>query len=285
MKNLHILPTDKPSRLRIHECGQLFLSVNFIYEINDENKKHIYITSDEEITRNDYWLNVDNNTISNGEMFELANDAPSCKKIILTTDQDLIKDGVQAIDDEFLEWFVKNPNCEEVGVNKEKVFSRHSPLDKLGSTYITYKIIIPTKVSRCCGRCNGVDDLCYSDMTCDNHKELGCEICYGKRVQYNIIIPKEEPQERLRKVLGTKHPKQETLEEETLSRIKFVLLANNNAQAIRLLEQYAEFQKERSYSEEEVKLLVNKAMCYVRNDNPKITLKELKEWFEQFKKK
>jgi len=29
----------------------------------------------------------------------------SCKKIILTTDQDLIKDGVQSIDDEFLEWF------------------------------------------------------------------------------------------------------------------------------------------------------------------------------------
>jgi hypothetical protein len=39
-------------------------------------------------------------------------------KIILTTDQDLIKDGVQAIDDEFLEWFVKNPSCEEIKVNK-----------------------------------------------------------------------------------------------------------------------------------------------------------------------
>ncbi len=38
------------------------------------------------------------------------------KKIILTTDQDLIKDGVQAIDDEFLEWFVKNPSCEYVPI-------------------------------------------------------------------------------------------------------------------------------------------------------------------------
>jgi hypothetical protein len=38
------------------------------------------------------------------------------KKIILTTDQDLIKDNVQAIDDEFLKWFVKNPSCEEVGI-------------------------------------------------------------------------------------------------------------------------------------------------------------------------
>ncbi|CAB4147557.1 hypothetical protein UFOVP516_34 [uncultured Caudovirales phage] len=40
-------------------------------------------------------------------------------------------------------------------------------------------------------------------------------------------------------------PKQETLEEEILSKIKFVLLVNNDAQAIRFLEQYAEFQKER----------------------------------------
>ena len=34
--------------------------------------------------------------------------------IILTTDQDLIADGIQSIDDEFLEWFVKNPSCEYV---------------------------------------------------------------------------------------------------------------------------------------------------------------------------
>ena len=31
--------------------------------------------------------------------------ADLCKKIILTTDTDLIADGVQAIDDNFLEWF------------------------------------------------------------------------------------------------------------------------------------------------------------------------------------
>jgi hypothetical protein len=39
-----------------------------------------------------------------------------CKKITLATDLDLIADGVQAIDDEFLEWFVKNPSCENVKV-------------------------------------------------------------------------------------------------------------------------------------------------------------------------
>jgi hypothetical protein len=35
-------------------------------------------------------------------------------EIILTTDDRLIADGVQAIDDEILEWFVKNPSCEYV---------------------------------------------------------------------------------------------------------------------------------------------------------------------------
>lgn len=37
-------------------------------------------------------------------------------KIILTTNKLLIKDGVQSIDDEFLEWFVKNSSCERVEI-------------------------------------------------------------------------------------------------------------------------------------------------------------------------
>jgi hypothetical protein len=39
------------------------------------------------------------------------------KKIILTTDPKLIADGVQSIDDEFLEWFCsKNGNVDYVDV-------------------------------------------------------------------------------------------------------------------------------------------------------------------------
>ena len=66
-------------------------------------------------------------------------------KIILTTNKLLIKDGVQAIDDEFLEWFVKNPSCEEVGVK----LKQHFQADKLkrenllNGVYHSYKIIIP----------------------------------------------------------------------------------------------------------------------------------------------
>ena len=62
-------------------------------------------------------------------------------KIILTTNKLLIKEGVQAIDDEFLEWFVKNPSCEGV-----EIF-----IDTMGCVLencnanpcINYKITIP----------------------------------------------------------------------------------------------------------------------------------------------
>jgi hypothetical protein len=55
------------------------------------------------------------------------------KKIILTTDPNLIAEGVQAIDDEFLLWFVKNSSCEFVVID-------WSPLSK---NLYGWKIIIP----------------------------------------------------------------------------------------------------------------------------------------------
>lgn len=85
-----------------------------IYKIG----KELFITSEEEIK--DYYLNTSSKSIhkSDGtEIFDYRNREQVNFKIILTTDPDLVKDGVQAIDDEFLEWFVKNPSCEEADVN------------------------------------------------------------------------------------------------------------------------------------------------------------------------
>ena len=67
-----------------------------------------------------------------------------CKKIILTTNEELIKNGVQSIDDNFLKWFVKNSSCEVVKVEKHK-----KPLGIFyhkGDILVDYyKIIIPSK--------------------------------------------------------------------------------------------------------------------------------------------
>jgi hypothetical protein len=86
--------------------------------------QNIYITSDLEVKEGDlkvgeYYLYF--NKIRQFKEIDNLNRAwKDYKKIILTTDQDLIANGVQAIDDEFLEWFVKNPSCEWVEVIYDK---------------------------------------------------------------------------------------------------------------------------------------------------------------------
>ena len=120
MKNIHVLPTDKPSRLYIGD-NQNFVFGMIQTSIQSRNdyftNQHIYITSDEEIKDGDYCIITDIESVLYGQ-FEKHRGAyqrnDQWKKIILTTDGDLIKDGVQAPDDEFLEWFVKNPSCEKV---------------------------------------------------------------------------------------------------------------------------------------------------------------------------
>ena len=112
MKNIHILPTNKPSRLSILNNGKLNFGAEFISSSNTK-AKHTYITNSEEIKEGDWFYNSFLNEFSKMDVLDYSNFR---QKIILTTDQDLIKDGVQAIDDEFLEWFVKNPSCEWVDV-------------------------------------------------------------------------------------------------------------------------------------------------------------------------
>jgi phage gp36-like protein len=139
MKNIHLLPTEKPSRLFISsKDGELKL-INHTKDFVGI-KQNIFITSDEEIKVGNYRYSAVQNNIElvtefslkiNNEYWKL--NPHLYKKIILTTDPKLIADGVQAIDNEFLEWFIKNPSCERVEVKNYK-FSEY-PLD--------YKIVIP----------------------------------------------------------------------------------------------------------------------------------------------
>jgi hypothetical protein len=143
MEDLFLLQTEKPSVLGLHfdiiKEGRLDYAPNFCFtEFNrtrnfQHNPHHIYITNSEEIKLNDY--------ITDGYIVLQWKDDSSLlgrKKVILTTDQDLIKDGVQAIEYEFLEWFFKNPSCEEVGI---KVEFMQTP-DYLKDGFY-YKIVIP----------------------------------------------------------------------------------------------------------------------------------------------
>jgi hypothetical protein len=105
-----------------------------IYKIG----KELFVTSNEDIKHGDWCLSTDKNFI-----IKLVNlPAFSCdRKIILTTNPSLIADGVQAIDDVFLEWFVKNLSCEYVEVTCDKDAFPYGV--ETSKEYGWYKIIIP----------------------------------------------------------------------------------------------------------------------------------------------
>lgn len=156
MKNIHIIPTDKPSRLILQDTELVLSKYMEVNEGFSEFNQHIYITSDEKIKADGEWYY---NTITNAifQMKYLTEyDLEQDKKIILTTDPSLAPD-VYKIDDEFLEWFVKNPSCEEV------------------DTIIEYK--------------DGYGNWFKYDK--EFWDKMGNKPKFGTR--YKIIIPKEEP--------------------------------------------------------------------------------------------
>ena len=140
MRNVHILPTDKPSRLIFSKVDSSYKYIfnNEFSTCNDgllSGQKNIYITSDEEIKEGDYVIWNDKVYKDSKRSF-IGVDYSQCKKIILTTDQDLIKDGIQPIDDDFLEWFVKNQSCEDIEIS-------YGLLKPFQSNYTGYIIHLP----------------------------------------------------------------------------------------------------------------------------------------------
>ena len=170
MKNIHLLRTNL-SRLyySISMSGyNLKLSERPISKSSEVRPQHIYITNDEEIKDGDWMIrgNEQPTLVTPNFFWDFG---VRYYKIILTTDQDLIKDGVQAINDEFVEWFVKNPSCEEIEVEEEDY-------------------------SQKCRECGEVVKRGYS---CNK----GCFMKSGNFIptdensKYKIIIPKEEPKD------------------------------------------------------------------------------------------
>jgi hypothetical protein len=154
MKNIHVIPTDKPSRLFIDvDDNKLKICV----PLGGEHmmNQNIYITSEEEIKDGDWVIDDEQDVFQvleiNHTQGILRSDGFTyvidiCKKIILTTNEELIKNGVQSIENDFLKWFVNNPSCEFVEV--KKVESMY--LDYVGNirTSISYKIIFSKEESR-----------------------------------------------------------------------------------------------------------------------------------------
>jgi hypothetical protein len=156
MKNIYLIPTPNPSRFTFRKDYKYYRFRKDEFANNDTyQNQNIYITNDEEIK--DGW--------SYDRMMKSVNktDNVYSSKIILTTDEDLIKDGIQAIPDEFLEWFVKNPSCEEVNVESKLTVKENGIQELMKDKYYQQ---FPEELPNC---------------VFINH--------------YKIIIPKEEPKQ------------------------------------------------------------------------------------------
>lgn len=115
---LVILPTKDISKF-----GKIYENNSFHFYTN-ENKfldnlaesQHLYILSDDEIKKGDWYLDTFNNQrIKANEFSDHKHYGSSCKKIIATTDSKLHKEGIPNIPIEFLQEWVKNPQ-EEIKV-------------------------------------------------------------------------------------------------------------------------------------------------------------------------
>jgi hypothetical protein len=277
MKNLHIIPTDKPSRLVLETINNnLFLTTTTEFPSKIMVFKNIYITNDEKIKEGDY-------VIWNGKVYKDSKrsftgvDYSQCKKIILTTDQSL--EGVQAISDEFLEWFVKNPNCEEVKVNELRFFNP----DTNESAHCKWEYDLPQeepKEEKWDKLNKELDDALEEAFGTSPSNILDFE--NAKLVlREHLIANKEEvvkDLEQMREWSNTN--KQETLEEAAEKRIPTSTKVWDLTETRRNdFIAGANYQAERMYSEEDVIQLLIKFNQEVRE------IEDVREWFKQFKKK
>jgi hypothetical protein len=251
MKNIHVLQTDKRSRLWTNNLRRRLELDEFPEQHPTNIAKHIYITSDEEIKEGNWVFNE-----TSKEVYKITNVDELViyeKKIILTTDPDLIKDGVQAIDDEFLEWFVKNPSCESVDVIYDKDTFPYGVETAKG--YGWYKIIIPREELKC---------------TCKEHDPYCCQV-HG-------TCPTCVKQQELKQFSMTEAAKETTK--------KYI---NEREKQTAYLEFIAgaKWKEERMYSEDKVIILLNKFGQKVYGDYTRNQTMEdfTEEWFEQHKKK
>jgi hypothetical protein len=292
MKNVHILPTDKPSRLHIDVIdGSLCLfSDNLIHK---PTGLHIYITSDEEIKEGDKWIyNTHWNEPQNIEedwVLKILNESSNTFKIILTTDQDLITDGVQAIDDEFLEWFVKNSSCEFVEILiKTKTFDKDGFINSvICDTKNVEKIYSIIPQEELCSFCNGTGQI-VSSTKISGFKTCDC-----------INIPQEEPKQELNlncfdcnKALQDCTCMEDTIDmtdpleqaAKEYAEMHLDVSGNLGKYLVKaVFQDGANYQAKRSYSEEELLEFAN--WCRIQDNKYPNWCRTIQQLFTQFKKK
>jgi hypothetical protein len=286
MKNIHILPTDKPSRIHLIK-DNLTITNEYKNSVCD-SEVHIYITSDEEInkdTKTCWCIDISYNELILHQGLLPSYHYKHYKKIIMTTDKSINvlcscgkdcgakESGVQPIDDEFLEWFVKNPTCEEVEVIKVCSTGRKCDGKGKNCNMAKLKIIIPKEEQK--QDYSGVHlRHCYQGEYEDGCK-YGEDDCPAK--------PLEKPKKLtdLEIAIKLEEIEREEFQQETLEKGLMEIELNHTKILVYSCERALEERNEqikRMYSEGEVLQLLLRLQQTESYDN-------LYDWFEKYKKK
>jgi hypothetical protein len=232
-----------------------------LYKIKNE----LYIISDTENVNENCWIITDGKLVQ--VSYLLSNEVARGYKVILTTNKLLIKDGVQAIDDEFLEWFLNKTNNSDKPVDIVEVI-KTAPIRPFGSLY---KIIIPKEEPKSHIEYINTDDftsMIYNPQE-EPKQECTCtDECLGYLTQ---------------NCKGIDEPKQETLEEAAERFVNNTRLKNPKS----LFCEGAKWQQEQDkklYSEEEVETILRSFRTELLPFG-QINDFELNKFFKQFKNK
>jgi len=293
MKNVYLIPTDKPSRLCIdNSCNELNYS-----EKEGLNSKHItnqciYVTNSEEIKQGDFFYLDDAKIIakySNGCLIK------EVEKIILTTDSKLIANGVQEINDEFLEWFIQNPTCEYVKIES---------WETKGEWDLDYKIIIPKQnqitledvdkqIAITENRGEKIVDYLklYEGQSIYKEIALAIEFGYQLRLSEELMEENQTDPETVEKSFieaSKKYGKQVVDSRKNLD-LTFNEKIWLSGGCIQGFQEGAKWQQERSYSEEDLKEAFKgggkMSWTDISQETQEPYYYDFQEWFNEIKKK
>lgn len=157
-QNIYVIETKGLTDVYKDKCCNVVYSP-FI-DLPNLTGLHIYIVSDDEINENDWHINKTMNEAdrasrnlsinhkSDGEFG--ASIRKQYKKIILTSNINLVSDGVEALDNNFYSWFAKNPDRKHIKIipknvvctNEEKShgITEYAVGDYVSGLYTTGKI-------------------------------------------------------------------------------------------------------------------------------------------------
>jgi len=262
MKNIHLVLAGE-SRLSLNRSYRDYAigtEVSKPYWIYSQYKHHMsvtdasvrphnmYITNEEKFVRDEYITDGIEVIKATPKLVNAQGlvDRRDWKKIILTTDQELTKDGVWGIEDGFLEWFVKNPTCEYVELKG-------------------YAIILPGESCDCDNICN----------TCkEKEPKLQCKDCNDNLTDCTCIED----------IVDMKQETLEEAAQRVFDGFADITKPSAVRRALELVKWQQE-QDKNKYSEEDMKSSFQVGFNVGYNDEESPSYLTFEEWIKEYKKK